>query len=107
MHPHNIKLIQLPLSGSRHKNLENANRPGLFHRICLGIPIIKLADHGYILCIRCPYSKIYTFLSAIRNRMGSQLLVNIIMRCLSKQILIQLCELHSLSHTEYLLENIY
>ena len=94
VHGTDTEFVQISHFRSCNKSFPDTDRSGLFHRMPLRIPVIKLTHNRNILCVRCPYCKIRTAFSILCYRMRSQFLINIIMRCLTKQILIQFPKLH-------------
>ena len=89
----NVKFIQLSDLRSRYKCLINANGSNFFHGILLRIPFVEFTYNRNRLCIRCPHCKINPFFPVLRIWMCSQLPVNIIIRALTKQILVKLRKL--------------
>ena len=60
------------------------------------IPAVEFTNHINILCIRRPYSEKSTLFSIVRAQMCSKFLIDLIMRSLSKYILICLGNKHFL-----------
>ena len=96
------KLIQITDSCFRYKNFIDTYRTCFFHWIGLCIPVIKIAHNRNISGIRCPYSKINTFLTFLCGRMCSQFFVDVVMCSLTKQVLIKFRKLQLFSHPRVL-----
>ena len=95
----NIKLIKITDFCLRYKSLIDSDRSCLLHRVLLNIPFIKFTHYRNRSGIRCPHCKIDTFFASPHRRMRSELFINVVMGSLSEQILIQLCKLQLLSHS--------
>ena len=98
MSSRNVKFIQLSDLGSRYKCLINTNRSNFLHRILLIIPSVEFTYNRNRLRIRRPHCEINSFFPVLRIRMSPQFSVNIIMRALTKKILVKLRKLQFLSH---------
>ena len=89
----NAELVHLVLFCAFHKTGIDSYRIIPLHHIRSQIPIIKLANDRYFLCVRCPHCKICTLFISIINQVCTQFFINLIMIALSQQILIQFANL--------------
>ena len=95
MHPFNVEFVQLPDLRARDKSLPHTDGACLFHGRSDGIPPVKLSDHGDRLGVGSPHGKINASLPVLLCGMSSQFFVNIIVCCLSKEILVKFGKFHT------------
>ena len=88
-----LELIYSAFLHARNKQLMNTGWSHHIHRMQCSIPHIKIANHTDPSCIRSPYRKIGTFHTIQFHRMRTQLLINLIMFTLGKQINIHITDL--------------
>ena len=82
------ELIEHPRADARDEGLPDTDRIALVDNICLGIPAVEVADDRDPLGVRRPDGKLRAFHTVYTSRVGSQLLVNFVVRGVSKQMLI-------------------
>ena len=78
-------LVYLANELTRDKQLINTGIIQLPHRMPSAIPVIEITNHRYSVCIRCPYSKQYTFHTIHGHWMCTHLLIDAIMFSLIEQ----------------------
>ena len=83
-------LIHLACHGARDKALPDTDIILILYDIGLCIPVVELADYGNTLSVRSPDRKIRAFDSINIDRVRAEFLIQIIMRRMSEQILVQL-----------------
>ena len=94
----NQKFVKLSQTNVRNKRLINSAGSQLFHLVCSLIPAVKRSNHKNAGCVRCPDGKAHSFLPVFYRLMCAQLFVNIVMRPLSKQILVGLRNVYRFRH---------
>ena len=87
-------LVDLALLHARHEALVDAAGLQRKHVIGLRIPLIPVTDDGNRLGMRCPDRKVNALLSLQHRRMGTHLLINLIMLSLSEKIPVKLRDKH-------------
>ena len=94
----NQKFVKLSQTNVRNKRLINSAGSQLFHLVCSLIPAVKRSNHRNAGCVWCPDGKAHSFLPVFYRLMCAQLFVNIVMRPLSKQILVGLRNVYRFRH---------
>ena len=82
-------LIHVTRLDTRNKALPYADLIFIPDNIGFRIPAVELSDYRNSLRIRSPYSKINAVYAINRCRMSAKLLIEIIMCCMTEQILIK------------------
>ena len=60
------------------------------HIVCRRIPVIPVTNQRNSLGMRCPYRKVHSLFSIQYSRMGTHLLINLIISALSKKVSVKL-----------------
>ena len=85
--------IKIPCLGFGHKKLENAGHRHPVHDVAPTVPFVKIAHHADAYRIGRPDHEADAFRSVYRHRMGSQLVVGVIINARAESLFLIFCDL--------------